>query len=218
MLLLFVGTQSIREADRPTSDVQCQADVLREPVKTDKCESIEKRSHGFTVNILSADQQEISNTFSNPSLAQQDRFARSSFHADEENFAVFGECLAHLKCELNTACIAGDHKIVIGHVIAMDSVKKDKGEPLLHHSGRCRKMAPDQSNIMTIPVSVLCLCCLGQSLGTSNLCLRLLGSMSHKRLASFFRAKRTLNQGTRFLRASALSPGSGRNLNLSGSH
>ena len=94
----------------------------------------EKSSH-FVVNVLASDQQEISNHFAKPS---EDKFRDISFDVCGVGCPAFDGSLAVFECETQAIHEAGDHIILIGHVL---SFKADsEREPLLYFRGGYRNV------------------------------------------------------------------------------
>lgn len=81
----------------------------------------------FAVNILGADQEELSRRFSGK---LDDRFAGIQYEKGAHGDAVLTDALASLQCRVVTRHPAGDHVLVIGEVDAADA--RD-GEPLLYY-------------------------------------------------------------------------------------
>jgi flavin reductase (DIM6/NTAB) family NADH-FMN oxidoreductase RutF len=78
---------------------------------------------------------------SNGQAAIADRFAGRhggrwgpSWKRVSNDFEVIGGCLAWFACELSQRVVAGDHTLVIGHVLQFDEM--ETGEPLVFYSGR----------------------------------------------------------------------------------
>ncbi len=92
----------------------------------------------FAVNILSSEQQDLSNRFA----SKKDDYRR--FVGLETREAVTGApllpgCLAHLDCQLVATHDAGDHVIYVGRV---EAVEEDAArEPLLHFQSAYRALA-----------------------------------------------------------------------------
>ena len=92
----------------------------------------------FAVNILSSEQQDLSNRFA----SEKDEHRR--FVGLETREAVTGApllpgCLAHLDCQLVATHDAGDHVIYVGRV---EAVEEDAArEPLLHFQSAYRALA-----------------------------------------------------------------------------
>lgn len=105
----------------------------------DKCSSshevFEQASH-FAVNILAADQIDLSNNFARP---REDRFAEIEFEAGEGGSPVFADCSARFHCEKYQQVDGGDHWIMIGKVVAFDDFGRS---PLLYHQGAYSMILP----------------------------------------------------------------------------
>ncbi|PYY72435.1 flavin oxidoreductase [Pseudomonas jessenii] len=107
--------------------------------------SIDKRSssHGvfeeathFAVNVLAADQIDLSNNFARP---KEDRFAEVDFEAGEGGAPVLADCSARFHCEKYQQVDGGDHWIMIGKVVAFDDFGRS---PLLYHQGAYSMVLP----------------------------------------------------------------------------
>jgi flavin reductase (DIM6/NTAB) family NADH-FMN oxidoreductase RutF len=107
--------------------------------------SIDKRSSSyevfqeathFSVNILAADQVELSNNFARPS---DDRFAAIEYATGVGGAPVLLDCSARFHCEKYEQLDGGDHWILIGKVIAFDDIGR---APLLYHQGTYSMVLP----------------------------------------------------------------------------
>jgi flavin reductase (DIM6/NTAB) family NADH-FMN oxidoreductase RutF len=86
-------------------------------------------SEAFIVNILNADQRDLSEQFAAPAA---DKFRDREFEAGLEGIPRLKTALAAIECRLNAAHDGGDHTIFVGlveHVTARD------GDPLLYFRG-----------------------------------------------------------------------------------
>jgi len=92
---------------------------------------IVRAAGGFGVNILRADQAELSRTFASKrgEAAKFDGVSWSS----REGVPVIEGAVAWLACDLREMHPAGDHTIAIGAVRAMDH--EDGGDPLIWYRG-----------------------------------------------------------------------------------
>jgi flavin reductase (DIM6/NTAB) family NADH-FMN oxidoreductase RutF len=90
----------------------------------------------FAVNILSADQQAVSNEFAGGS-SQTERFANVAWETGENGAPVLTEALVSLECKLVQQVLAGSHWVVIGEV---QRVVCRSGEPLLYFNGGYRQL------------------------------------------------------------------------------
>ncbi|QKZ04138.1 p-hydroxyphenylacetate 3-hydroxylase reductase component [Pseudomonas eucalypticola] len=98
-------------------------------------EVFEQASH-FAVNILAADQIDLSNNFARP---KDDRFAEIEFEPGEGGAPVFADCSARFHCEKYQQVDGGDHWIMIGKVVNFDDFGRS---PLLYHQGAYSMVLP----------------------------------------------------------------------------
>ena len=98
-------------------------------------EVFEQASH-FAVNVLAADQIDLSNNFARP---KDDRFAEIEFEQGEGGAPVFADCSARFHCEKYEQVDGGDHWIMIGKVVAFDDFGRS---PLLYHQGAYSMVLP----------------------------------------------------------------------------
>lgn len=68
----------------------------------------------FVVNILSEDQQAISNIFAG---SKEDRFSQIEWHKDEQGNPVIDGALTHFSCKTDRNLDAGDHNLLVGEVL-----------------------------------------------------------------------------------------------------
>ncbi|WP_040205075.1 flavin reductase family protein [Neobacillus jeddahensis] len=103
----------------------------------EKAQMLEKvtKSGTFSVNILSADQQELSMVFAGQVKKQQevvfDRIGR---------IPVLNGAIAQIACEVSSAHVEGDHTLFIGKVL---DVHLEDSEPLIYYSGKYREMVEE---------------------------------------------------------------------------
>lgn len=107
--------------------------------------SIDKRSTSyevfaeathFAVNILAADQIDLSNQFARP---KDDKFAGVEFERGEGGAPLLADCAARFQCERHQILEGGDHWILIGKVVAFDDFGRS---PLLYHQGAYSMVLP----------------------------------------------------------------------------
>lgn len=107
--------------------------------------SIDKRSTShavfeaathFAVNVLAADQIDLSNNFARP---REDRFAEIGYQAGAGGAPVLADCSARFECEKYQQVDGGDHWIMIGKVVAFDDCGRS---PLLYHQGAYSMVLP----------------------------------------------------------------------------
>jgi len=68
----------------------------------------------FAVNILSEDQQNISNIFAG---SKDDRFSQIDWHKDEQGNPIIDGALTHFSCKTERNLEAGDHHLLVGQVL-----------------------------------------------------------------------------------------------------
>ena len=91
-----------------------------------------QQSGKFSVNILAAEQQEVSMIFAGQIKDQAVEFDRL------ENQPVIPGALAQVTCDVSAAHVEGDHTLFIGKVTG---IELNEGEPLLFYNGRYRELA-----------------------------------------------------------------------------
>ena len=110
--------------------------------------SIDKRSSSyevfaeathFAVNVLAADQIDLSNKFAR---SKDDKYANVDFELGAGQTPVLKECSAVFECERYNIVEGGDHWIIIGRVVNF----QDNGRsPLLYHQGAYSSVLPHPS-------------------------------------------------------------------------
>lgn len=68
----------------------------------------------FVVNILSEDQQAISNIFAG---SKEDRFSQIEWYKDEQGNPIINGALTHFSCKTDRNLEAGDHNLLVGEVL-----------------------------------------------------------------------------------------------------
>lgn len=97
-----------------------------------------KQSQTFSVNILAAEQQELSMIF-----AGQIKEPREVIFDRLDGKPVLAGAVAQIACEVSAEHVEGDHTLFIGKVT---DIKLQDAEPLLFYSGRYRTLL-DESTI-----------------------------------------------------------------------
>ncbi len=96
-------------------------------------------SQTFAVNILNADQQDLSSQFAG-GTSQQQRFENTDWKAGITGAPILNNTLMSLDCKVVEKVLAGTHWIIIGEV--QDCVCRS-GEPLLYYRGAYRQLGND---------------------------------------------------------------------------
>ena len=95
--------------------------VLVCPSKSLSSFEIFNRCNHFAINVLTENQQDISNAFAS---AKGDRFSNIDWYTDEEGVPLIDGAAAHFSCSAHNNVDAGDHIILIGEVKSFDSSDK----------------------------------------------------------------------------------------------
>lgn len=103
--------------------------------RSSSLEVFEEASH-FAVNILAADQIDLSNNFARP---KDDRFAGIAYEAGKGGAPLLADCSARFSCEKYQQLDGGDHWILVGKVVAFDDCGRS---PLLYHQGAYSMVLP----------------------------------------------------------------------------
>jgi flavin reductase (DIM6/NTAB) family NADH-FMN oxidoreductase RutF len=96
-----------------------------------------RKTGRFVVNVLAHGQHEVSNQFARKGT---DKCAGIRWTSTAAGNPVIVGTLMWLDCEIWKEIEAGDHHIVIGHVIEMSPAEWHKGEPLLFFQGKYRRL------------------------------------------------------------------------------
>lgn len=91
----------------------------------------------FAVNVLAAEQHEISNQFA---MSGTDKWAGVDWRVSRQGNPVLMGSLMWLDCTLFAEHPAGDHLIVVGHVREMSPPEWHVGDPLLYFKGRYHRL------------------------------------------------------------------------------
>jgi flavin reductase (DIM6/NTAB) family NADH-FMN oxidoreductase RutF len=94
-------------------------------------------AEGFAVHVLDDSQETLSNRFARPSV---DRFAPDDWHTGPFEAPLLPLGLARIVCARHHVVEAGDHTIIIGRVV---EVETSQGKPLLYWAGKYRGLAVD---------------------------------------------------------------------------
>ncbi|WP_043931664.1 flavin reductase family protein [Bacillus sp. EB01] len=85
------------------------------------------KSGKFAVNVLAAEQGDVCSLFA---MKGADRFSQCEWELSEQNLPVLAGVTGVMQCKTFKTVDAGDHTILIGEVIEIESYNK---EPLLYH-------------------------------------------------------------------------------------
>ena len=95
----------------------------------------------YAVNVLSADQQEISDNFA---ARTGDRFAGVSTRTGAHGSPLIEGCCAYFECANEVQYPGGDHQIFVGRVEHF--VQGEPVSPLIFHGGRYRELLVKYGN------------------------------------------------------------------------
>ena len=99
-----------------------------------------ERTGAFTVNILSAAQEEMSTYFATSSRPHgPEELAPFDYAIGETGAPRFRDAICVLDCTVHSVAEGGDHDIYVGQVQAFDF--PNDGAPLLFYRGRYRALA-----------------------------------------------------------------------------
>jgi flavin reductase (DIM6/NTAB) family NADH-FMN oxidoreductase RutF len=87
------------------------------------------RAERFLVNVLAADQEELSRRFADP---HDDRFDGIGHRATADGLVYLDGTLAHIECRREMLHEAGDHTIVVARVVGG---RAREGHPLVYFRG-----------------------------------------------------------------------------------
>jgi 3-hydroxy-9,10-secoandrosta-1,3,5(10)-triene-9,17-dione monooxygenase reductase component len=92
----------------------------------------------FAVNVLAADQQDISTRFA---VSGGDKFAGLRWRSGALGNPLVDGAIAHVECDVQALHDGGDHEIVVGRVRAIEAPGLDSGSPLVYYRSRYRALA-----------------------------------------------------------------------------
>lgn len=90
----------------------------------------------FVINVLSEEQQALSNRFAR---SADDKWRGLEFDTWDSGAPVLRECLANIECMTHAVHEGGDHVVVIGRVLRLSYVAA--GRPLLYFAGNYAALA-----------------------------------------------------------------------------
>jgi flavin reductase (DIM6/NTAB) family NADH-FMN oxidoreductase RutF len=96
--------------------------------------------HGrFAVNILNAEQTDLSRRFASTRL---DKFDDVRYHVSALGLPLLDDALAYLECSTANTHVEGDHTIFVGLV---ERAGTGNGEPLLYFRGKYNRLRGESS-------------------------------------------------------------------------
>lgn len=98
----------------------------------------------YAVNILSEDQEALSDRFSRPG---PDRWAGLTVEEGRAGAPILAEALAVLECDAYARYEGGDHEIFVGQVKALAIGPAATPRPLVFFSGRYHRLAGGEAHV-----------------------------------------------------------------------
>jgi len=92
----------------------------------------------FAVNVLSEDQQALSDRFA---TRHADKWEGVAHETWQLGVPILSDSLASFECAYRYRYDAGDHVIFVGEVKRMN--RRTGGSPLVYHAGRYRRLVPE---------------------------------------------------------------------------
>ena len=89
-----------------------------------------QRARSFALNILAADQQQLSDGFARSGA---DKFAGVEWAAGHTGAPLLAGAIGHVECQLENVYPGGDHEIAVGRVVDL-GVRRD-ASPLIYFRG-----------------------------------------------------------------------------------
>lgn len=106
--------------------------------KNSDCFSAFEKVKKFAVNILSADQQAVSNQYAKKN---EHDLIEGTYRDTEAGCVVLNDAPTSFECEIDAIHEGGDHLIIVGRVVAMTS-QEEAPDPLLFYAGKYRELQP----------------------------------------------------------------------------
>src|SRR5262249_47480467 len=106
-----------------------------------------RESGRFCVNVLSAEQEQVSRRFALKS-EMEEKFADLAYR-EQDGVPVLEQCLAYMICEVDQELEAGDHVIVIGRP-AVGS-QDDALHPLIFFRGAYWERVAERATVEPVP-------------------------------------------------------------------
>ena len=120
--------------------------VSLDPVLLLVCVAKSARSHeslavarSFAVNVLGADQRELSDYFARSSADEERPMGGWPHRPGGTGAPILEGALAWFECRVWNWLPGGDHSIVVGEVVDL-ALERPAGEPLLFHAGAYRRL------------------------------------------------------------------------------
>ncbi|WP_369731446.1 flavin reductase family protein [Natrarchaeobius versutus] len=99
-----------------------------------------EEADNYAINILTADQEELSNRFAGQHHEMDDPFEGIDLFRSETGAPIFEDTLAYLDCSIEAEHEGGDHTIFVGRVEDA-AVQNSDDQPLIFYQGSYEELA-----------------------------------------------------------------------------
>jgi flavin reductase (DIM6/NTAB) family NADH-FMN oxidoreductase RutF len=110
--------------------------------KSARLHPVVEESRKFCVNLLAADQAEVSATFAKTDLTDDERWVTADWRESELGPRLIDGCTGYAECKVTASYDGGTHTIYIGEVLRLE-LGEDKA-PLIFYGGTYRHLAEHQ--------------------------------------------------------------------------
>lgn len=110
--------------------------VLWSLQKNSECAPAFEKATQFTVNILAADQQSVSNQYAKKGAHD---LLEGSYRQGRSGCVVLKDVMTSFECDIDARHDGGDHIILVGRVLELNNHPAER-EPLLFFSGKYREL------------------------------------------------------------------------------
>lgn len=94
----------------------------------------------WAVNILAADQEQVSRTFATKDFETERTMVNTPYHLGPAGAPLIDGCVTHIECRTWATYEGGDHTIFVGQVLSA-TVADQAAEPIVFFKGRYRQLA-----------------------------------------------------------------------------
>jgi flavin reductase (DIM6/NTAB) family NADH-FMN oxidoreductase RutF len=88
-------------------------------------------SKAFGLSVLTREQVDVARVFGTRSSHTVDKFEGVGYHTAETGSPLLDDCAATLNCRVKAVHDQGDEKLIVGHIVAAERLKKTY-EPLIY--------------------------------------------------------------------------------------
>jgi len=94
----------------------------------------------FAVNMLGADQKELSNWFANPEMDSEGQLDKFPYELSEDGLPLLEGASGYVTCEITDRFLHLDHTVIFGKAI---SWIEGTGDPLVYFGGKYRRLGEE---------------------------------------------------------------------------